>query len=894
MKTLAEPPGRRFHLVLLPAILAILCAMPSALQAQSVTDAFYIYQNDGHFDGFFYDEVQCIQYSKTDTLGIEHTDYVSQEIVTADSTYRFMLTAIDSVGFVQPEIKISARVRDLNSTDLLYYLSYIDGRQVVFGGPLEELDINVGDILVNYSFDDYEGFSGKVTAIHEEDDGRTYVDTDPIEDAHEIYDQFICVEQYKAVEKGQLASRRVAGMPMLGRGVYAPPSLVRQQRRAGELDLNLLDFSFSSEIPLSDDDGIEITLIPSIEGKVNVKAVWNIPSYIGVTTKVIYDVGMGLEASCGVDFELNPPGSGLVTIPLPAAAPLFQLELLPNLFIRGEGTIKLAVNSPKMKGQIWQKVEIIDYKLHGTCGSGPVPGDDADIKRLEEPNESTSTLQFEGMLQTGLKFPLNLKTNSILSYIFKCGIGATAYVGPKLTANVSIDVAGIKTGDNATYDYFKDSKVTIAPISIDIEASGTYKNSWFGGEKEVTFYKTSFTPFSNVDMYFFPQFSDWKEEKITPSSYNLADGNQEFNALILKPSEWTLFPLKIGMDAYRLDYNEKETFIASKAAKKKFWYNDVAWKTDDIYPLCYNLDGLRETGIYRFYPTFEFMGSKIRASQYYDYQTPGTFLLAPSDTTYFKPEGSTEKVPFKTNGTEVKASIWPDIAGSTCQVGNGEVTVTLPKKNGLIYAYPQLSIAATLRAGEDVSSQDPFYNYVGNQTLGRQPNYHIGNVRISTGCGITEDLNIDLSRSESARLTWSGSKKGEDDENTTYDTSIDLVFDLSENDKVDRRHNLNHANIKSGTFRQVETSTRQEPGDSPSGFVQRRTVETRVTTVTKPFYASDEGSFELFRSNATSLGNDYAVGATTTWNRKTYIDGVLTEEDSGSYDDDSFCVEIFY
>ena len=35
-------------------------------------DAFYIYQNDGHFDGFFYDQVQKITYSKLDTLGIEH------------------------------------------------------------------------------------------------------------------------------------------------------------------------------------------------------------------------------------------------------------------------------------------------------------------------------------------------------------------------------------------------------------------------------------------------------------------------------------------------------------------------------------------------------------------------------------------------------------------------------------------------------------------------------------------------------------------------------------------------------------------------------------------------------------------------------------------------------
>ena len=70
----------------------------AAAQAQ---DAFYVYQNDGHFDGFFYDEVEKIRYSKTDTLGFEHEVFVSQEIVTADSTYRFMLTAIDSIGFVQ-------------------------------------------------------------------------------------------------------------------------------------------------------------------------------------------------------------------------------------------------------------------------------------------------------------------------------------------------------------------------------------------------------------------------------------------------------------------------------------------------------------------------------------------------------------------------------------------------------------------------------------------------------------------------------------------------------------------------------------------------------------------------------------------------------------------------
>ena len=86
-------------------IVCILSLFTSSALAQDENAAFYIYQNDGHFDGFFYDQVQKITYSRVDTAGIEWDDYVSQEIVTEDSTYRIMLSAIDSVGFVQPEIK---------------------------------------------------------------------------------------------------------------------------------------------------------------------------------------------------------------------------------------------------------------------------------------------------------------------------------------------------------------------------------------------------------------------------------------------------------------------------------------------------------------------------------------------------------------------------------------------------------------------------------------------------------------------------------------------------------------------------------------------------------------------------------------------------------------------
>ena len=109
------------HFAKLLISIVLMGLAPLSSQAQGVTDAFYIYQNDGHFNGFFYDEVIEIRYSKLDTLNLEHSDFVSQEIVTADSTYRIMLAAIDSVGFVQPEVKYNPRLR-LVSEDQLFYL----------------------------------------------------------------------------------------------------------------------------------------------------------------------------------------------------------------------------------------------------------------------------------------------------------------------------------------------------------------------------------------------------------------------------------------------------------------------------------------------------------------------------------------------------------------------------------------------------------------------------------------------------------------------------------------------------------------------------------------------------------------------------------------------------
>ena len=71
--------------------------------AQQAQDALYIFRNDGRFNAFFFDDIERFEYSKIDTLGVEHEDYVVQEVYALDTIFRIPISAIDSVAFVTPE-----------------------------------------------------------------------------------------------------------------------------------------------------------------------------------------------------------------------------------------------------------------------------------------------------------------------------------------------------------------------------------------------------------------------------------------------------------------------------------------------------------------------------------------------------------------------------------------------------------------------------------------------------------------------------------------------------------------------------------------------------------------------------------------------------------------------
>ena len=91
-------------------------------QSLSAQDAFYVYRNDGEFNGFFYDDIVRMGVSKYDLDSIEHEEYVVQDIETADSIYRIPLAAIDSIGFQQPEIVLNPKAKDIGAQGLYDYM----------------------------------------------------------------------------------------------------------------------------------------------------------------------------------------------------------------------------------------------------------------------------------------------------------------------------------------------------------------------------------------------------------------------------------------------------------------------------------------------------------------------------------------------------------------------------------------------------------------------------------------------------------------------------------------------------------------------------------------------------------------------------------------------------
>ncbi len=190
------------------ALMSVAYALPIA--AQQAQDALYIFRNDGQFNAFFYGDIERFEYSRVDTLGVEHDDYVVQEVYALDSVFRIPISAIDSIAFVTPENKVKSDVvipdksiaEYIVASDSLYWIRLAPGTpQALIPKKGQKLLIEEPSRYIP------DGFGGLVTAVTQGADGYT-VSTEAL-DVRDVYD--VLVLKSGGIPKDEAAqSRRAA------------------------------------------------------------------------------------------------------------------------------------------------------------------------------------------------------------------------------------------------------------------------------------------------------------------------------------------------------------------------------------------------------------------------------------------------------------------------------------------------------------------------------------------------------------------------------------------------------------------------------------------------------------------------------------------------------------
>ena len=473
-------------------------------------EAFYIYRNDGDFNGFFYDEVIEMRQSKFGVDSIEYDRWVTQEVVLADTIYRIPLAAIDSIGFQQPEIKFNPRVKFMEQEGLCPYV--ITANE--FGVTFQDLPANLvpreGDVLIGLPSDDiakekYEegSFSCVVEQVINNGGGSVSVSGHAVEDLSDVFEQYVTVEQIGVTKEGQVV-RRIAGCTPDG----LPRAKVKQV--SGDEELTLIDFEGTITRTWNPTANSAIELSTQVGLVVKFRAAFNI-SWTRFRGSLSHDMvikakpALAMSLFQGFEYdtgELLP----CELILFPAACPIFGINPIPSLFLRGEGKLEAKLNMPQVRLGIGQHFAIDNGSWFPvTLGLHLVPDENKEVSN--DMLDLSGQVSFLGYVQTGIKFSGDIFTANWVRKIFRFSLGTYLYAGPKVSGALTIS-ADIPTEEGeffegaSLYETLKQSVMAISLISLDLESKGYF--SVFTKEGEKKFFDKNWS-FLNDTVFLAPQ-----------------------------------------------------------------------------------------------------------------------------------------------------------------------------------------------------------------------------------------------------------------------------------------------------------------------------------------------------------------------------------------------------
>ena len=483
-------------------ILATLLVITGAgnIVAQTIEDgtAFYIYRNDGDFNGFFYDEVEEMRYSKIDLNNEEHDEFVVQEVVTADSTYRIPLAAIDSVGFVQPEVKFAPKVRHMDMLGMTPYVTSVSGLQLTFSKTMPpSLSPKVDDVLIGFTgmLENY-GFGGRVTQVRETDSGIE-VTCAQLTKMSEIFKQLISVEHIGVDENTNQVQHRVAGYNQV------------RAAESGGLTANLINISANLHIPFDTEVSVGTSLDAGVSFKTKLAMVYHI-----LNDDYWIRASLASDYSLSLGFTLKLSGSGDKAVPLvpgplnaikfPAVCPFFEVRPAPSLGIRWAAEASASVQLPVKSGGTHQSIKIASDDPNFISYNGDSYSKSNGISSFF--SESDVNFRIKGTLQAGIKSVIGIHTNSWFEKVFDVSFATDVWIGPKIEAEVVVD-RGFFEEDDGPYT-FRDNRFSLSPLSLDWETYASV-NTLLTEPKHYTFADGSIDLMASKDFYMFPSFSNF-------------------------------------------------------------------------------------------------------------------------------------------------------------------------------------------------------------------------------------------------------------------------------------------------------------------------------------------------------------------------------------------------
>ena len=539
------------HIINKYTVVAILLLMTvPTLQAQ---DAFYIYRNDGNFDGFFFDEVERMSYSKFDLDSVEHDVYVVQEIQTVDSLYRIPLAAIDSIGLQQPEIRLSPKAKFVCESPIQPYITYARNGYIVVNNLPYEFVPEVGDVLIGLPTDKNASelytdgsFSCVVESIEFDrwDYNQRIIRGHAVEQLSDVFDQYITVENLTIDPQGKII-RRIAGCDENG--------IPRRASDSYENTLFDINGTFTHEWKPTSNSFVNLSAEVGVKMKMRVayEINWN-RFFVKLSRDLIIKPKPSINMGLSTSFEGTIADIiGLPAIMFPASCPIFETNPVPEIFMRAGGELKASFNLPAVELGIGDHVIIdsnnlfpISYGLHLTPKADEIDKDMLDL---------SSEVSMSGFFQTGVKFQADLSTASWFQKLFNGKIGLYLYCGPRVEASGSISADILNFEGVKLYDNLKSINLNLAWLSLNLEAKATAR-SWWSDPVERTFFSKNWSFFTDT-IGIVPLFDQptvkvngqnatitlHPRRKTLPSNYLSIDINRGEDTLVETIGEWPYY-----------------------------------------------------------------------------------------------------------------------------------------------------------------------------------------------------------------------------------------------------------------------------------------------------------------------------------------------------------------